>query len=105
MSGDDDEEGGQNQLNSNANDSNTNAAESAEDRQINDDLYTEESIENQRLIEATRYKYIEMAIAYLEDNHNLQVRRSKIHGYGLFARRLKIIFIIFIVILRYHILI
>ena len=85
VSGDDDEEDS-NQLNSNVNDSNTNA-ESAEDRQINDDLYTEESIENQRLIEATRFKYIEMAIAYLEDNHNLQVRRSKIHGYGLFARR------------------
>jgi len=62
------------------------ATSDEKEKQINDDLYTEELIESQRLIEATRFKYVEMASAYLQDGHNLQVRRSKIHGWGLFAR-------------------
>jgi hypothetical protein len=56
------------------------------EHQINDDLYMEDLIESQRLIESTRLKYRDMAVAYLKDDHNLQVRRSKIHGWGLFAR-------------------
>ena len=57
-----------------------------DDHLINDDLYQEDLIESQRLIETTRVRYKEMAAAYLLDEHNLQVRRSKIHGWGLFAR-------------------
>ena len=60
--------------------------ESEEEHQINDDLYIEELIESQRLVESTRQKYRDLAVAYSKDEHNLQVRRSKIHGWGLFAR-------------------
>jgi len=60
--------------------------DSESEHQINDDLYMEELIESQRLVESTRQKYKDMAVAYRRDEHNLQVRRSKIHGWGLFAR-------------------
>lgn len=59
---------------------------SDDDRLINDDWYQEDLIESERVIEQTRQKYKEMAASYLLDEHNLEVRRSKIHGWGLFAR-------------------